>query len=230
MVRLIDYTGSFPNKNQGRRIVVSIERLEEELPMLCPRCSSNQTDDIKFCTFCGANLEAVREALEKPSNKFEWSDTWVAEMFMSGKAHEMRKLEMERRMGITPEIKRYNEIKAGVIVSSVGIGVAIFLHVFMKGIAPRVDPDAVEIITRVWIAGIIPFMVGLALIVNGLVVSKKIVEALEREQKGQKTLDEAPAPRGLRSPDTSEFIPANMGSVTEQTTKHLSSTSQKSTK
>ena len=39
-------------------------------------------------------------------------------------------------------------------------------------------------------------MVGLALIINGLVVSKKIVEAIEREQKGAKTLDEVPGPRG----------------------------------
>ena len=33
--------------------------------MLCPRCASTQTDDIKFCTSCGANLEAVREVLER---------------------------------------------------------------------------------------------------------------------------------------------------------------------
>src|SRR5215207_11445231 len=105
--------------------------------MLCPRCASNQNDDIKFCTSCGANLEAVREALERQESgkKFDWSDTWVAEMFMSGKAAEMRKLEMERRMGITPEVKRYNEIKAGVIVSSVGIAASIFLYFLMGAIA-----------------------------------------------------------------------------------------------
>lgn len=194
--------------------------------MLCPRCSSNQSDEIKFCTFCGANLEAVREALERPGKKFDWSDTWVAEMFMSGEAAELRKQEMERRMGITPEVKRYNEIKAGVIVSSVGLGLAIFLHVFMKGIAGYVDPDAVAIITRIWVVGIIPFMVGLALIVNGLVVSKRMIEAMERVQEGKKALDEVPAPRGLRSPDTSEFIPASM-SVTEHTTRHLSNAEQK---
>jgi hypothetical protein len=196
--------------------------------MLCPRCASNQSDEIKFCTFCGANLEAVREALERPGSgkKFDWSDTWVAEMFMSGEAAELRKQEIERRMGITPEVKRYNEIKAGVIVSSVGLGLAIFLHVFMKGIAGNVEPDAVEIITRIWVVGIIPFLVGLALIVNGLVVSKRMIEAMERVQEGKKALDEVPSPRGLRSPDTSEFIPANM-SVTEHTTRHLSNTEQK---
>src|SRR5215211_2520742 len=132
--------------------------------MLCPRCASNQSDDIKFCTSCGANLQAVREAMETPEEKkFDWGNTWVAEMFKSGQMAELRKLEMERRMGITPEIKRYNEIKAGVIVSSVGVGLAIFLHVFMKGIAGNVAPEAAEIITRLWIVGIIPFLIGVAL-------------------------------------------------------------------
>jgi hypothetical protein len=181
--------------------------------MLCPRCSSNQNDDIKFCTFCGANLQAVREALDAPEKKFDWSETWVAEMFRSGQAAEMHKLEMERRLGITPEVKRYNEIKAGVIVSSVGVGLAIFLFVFMQGIALRVQPEIAEIITRLWVAGIIPFMVGLALIVNGLVVSKRMVEAWEREQR-PKLLEE------------SKFIPAS-ASVTDQTTRHLENAERK---
>lgn len=194
--------------------------------MLCPRCSSNQSDDIKFCTFCGANLQAVREALDAPDSakKFEWGNTWLAEMFQSGQMAEMRKLEMERRMGITPEVKRYNEIKAGVIVSSVGVGLAIFLAIFMQGIAHRVAPDVAEIITRLWVAGVIPFMVGLALIVNGLVVSKKIVEAQERALKEGKALDEAA--RALRAADTSEFVPTNF-SVTDQTTRHLESSERK---
>ena len=196
--------------------------------MICPRCASNQSDDIKFCTSCGANLEAVREALgsRETGKKFDWGDTWVAEMFMSGKAQEARKREMERQMGITPEIKRYQEIKAGVIVSSVGIGIAIFLYWFMQGVVGHVDPEEREIIRRVWIAGIIPFMVGLALIINGLVVSKKMVEIQNREEKRQDTLDEGVAPRGLRAADTSQFIPTG-ASVTEGTTRHLSNTGQK---
>lgn len=196
--------------------------------MQCPRCASNQSDDIKFCTFCGANLQAVREALDAPDSgkKFEWGNTWVAEMFMSGQMAEIRKHEMERRMGITPEVKRYNEIKAGVIVSSVGIGVAIFLAIFMQGIAGHVDPKDADIITRLWVAGIIPFMVGLALIINGLVVSKKIVEAQERALKEGKALDEGAPVRGLRPADTNEFIPTNF-SVTDQTTRHLEQSERK---
>ena len=195
--------------------------------MICPRCSSNQNDEIKFCTSCGANLEAVRDVLanREPATKFDWGNTWVAEMFMSHKAQELKKREMDRLMGITPEIRRYNEIKAGVIVSSIGVAIAIFLFYFMQGIAGHVDEKDREIITRVWIAGIIPFMVGLALIINGLFVSKKIVEIQNREKRTE-GLEEGAAPRTLRPADTSEFIPTGV-SVTEGTTRHLSNTGQK---
>ena len=196
--------------------------------MICPRCSSNQTDEIKFCTACGANLEAVREVLGRPeaAKKFEWNDTWVAEMFMSGKAAQRRKQELERAMGITPEVKRYQEIKAGVIVSCIGIGLSIFLYWFMQGVAGHVDDKEREIILRVWIAGIIPFMVGLALIINGLVISKKQVEIQNRNERELTPLEEGATPRSLRPADTSQFIPTGV-SVTEGTTRHLSNTGQK---
>src|ERR1044072_32208 len=165
--------------------------------MICPRCASNQGDDIRFCTSCGANLQAVREALQAPdaAGKFNWNNTWVAEMFMSGQANELRKREMKRQLGITPEVKRYNEIKAGVIVSRVGIAVTIFLYILMQGIAQNARPEDAAILTRIWVAGLIPFMVGLALIINGVVVSKRMVEIMERERKEPKTLEGGPTPR-----------------------------------
>ena len=195
--------------------------------MICPRCASNQGDDIRFCTSCGANLQAVREALQAPDSagKFNWNNTWVADMFMSGQMAEVRKQEMERRLGITPEVKRYNEIKAGVIVSCVGVGVSIFLYFLMHAIAAK-NPNDAELLNSVWLAGVIPFMVGLALIINGVVVSRRMVEVIEREQNKTKSLEEGPAPRGLKSPDTSEFVPANF-SVTDQTTRHLENSERK---
>ena len=195
--------------------------------MICPRCASNQSDDIKFCTSCGANLQAVREALQAPdaAGKFNWNNTWVAEMFTSSQMNELRKREMERQLGITPEVKRYNEIKAGVITSCVGVAVTIFLFFLMHAVALQ-NPHNAEILQSVWLAGLIPFMVGLALVINGVVVSKKMVQVMEREQAKAKNLEEGPAPRGLRSPDTNEFIPANF-SVTDQTTRQLESSERK---
>lgn len=197
--------------------------------MLCPRCGSNQSDDLKFCKTCGANLEAVRTALENPEavQRFDWNDTWLAEMFRSPKAAELRKRELERRMGITPTVKRYEEIKAGVITSSVGIGLAIFLFVFMQGLLGSVSPQAAPIITRLWVAGVIPFFVGLALIVNGVVVSKRLAELQEREDAQSKQLGSETADfRSLKQAETNEFIGTGF-SVTEQTTRHLAGSEEK---
>ena len=196
--------------------------------MICPRCASNQNDNVKFCTFCGANLEAVREvmAIKETDRKFDWSETWVAEMFRSGEIAQQRKAEIERRLGITPEVKRYNEIKAGVIVSSIGLALMIFLHIFMQGVAANLPPNEAEIVTRLWVAGFIPFFVGLALIINGVVVSRKQAEIIERERKRANSLgNETPelnaaTPRALRPAETNEFIPTPF-SVTDQTTRHL---------
>lgn len=198
--------------------------------MLCPRCGSNQSDDLKFCKTCGANLEAVRTALENPEaiKRFDWNDTWLAEMFKSAKAQELRKRELERQMGITPTVKRYNEIKAGVITSSVGIGLAIFLFVFMQGLVGSVDPHAIPIITRLWVAGVIPFFVGAALIVNGVVVSKRLAESQEAEEARSRQLGGAAAElRSLKQAETNEFIPTGFSSVTEQTTRHLAGLEEK---
>lgn len=191
--------------------------------MLCPRCGTNQSDEMNFCKVCGANLEAVRLALTNPeaAKRSDVGDNWLAEMFRSGQAAELRRIEMERELGITPEVKRYNEIKAGVITSSVGVGVSIFLFIFMQGVVGNVSAHAAEIVSRLWIAGVIPFFVGLALIVNGLVVSKKMVEIQKREMKPRNALEgETATQRGLRPADTNEFISTGF-SVTEGTTRHL---------
>src|SRR5437773_8910807 len=148
--------------------------------MFCPRCGTSQSEELKFCKSCGANMEAVRQAVDarETPEKFDWSRTWVTEMFLSDAERKRRKELIERERGITPEVKRVTEIKAGVIISSVGVGVMIVLYMLMQGIVlgGKVAPEAVEILLRLWVAGVIPLMVGLALIINGVVVSKRLVE------------------------------------------------------
>ncbi len=200
--------------------------------MFCPRCGTTHSEDLNFCKSCGANLSAIRQAVEAPAaegEKFDWSRTWAAEMFMSTDERLRRKEQLERERGITPEIKRFKEVKAGVIVSSVGVAVTILLFMLMQGIvlSGKVTPEAAEILSRLWVAGLVPVFVGLALMINGLVVGKKLVEIANRNR-------ESDAPRlpveqerpALRPADTSEFIPANL-SVTDQTTRHLKSSGTK---
>ena len=51
--------------------------------MFCPRCGSTQSEELKFCKSCGANLSAVRQAVDtrETGGKIDWNKTWVAEMF-----------------------------------------------------------------------------------------------------------------------------------------------------
>jgi len=199
--------------------------------MFCPRCGSTQSEELNFCKACGANLYAVKQAVEmrEPEQTFDWSKTWVQEMFLSQEEKRRRKAEMELQRGMTPEVKRYNEIKAGVIVSSVGVALIIFLAVFMGGLiaSGKVPPDAGEILSRLWVAGVIPLFVGFALMINGVIVSKKLVEAARRGTQSEPVQLESESTPSLGRPaDTNEFPPSRF-SVTEHTTKHLSDPEKK---
>ncbi len=195
--------------------------------MFCPQCGNKQGDELKFCNLCGANLYAVRQVVgsRETDEKFDWNKTWVAEMLMSESERKRRQADFEQERGMTYEVKRYNEIKAGVIVSCVGVGLMLFLYIIGMAIyrSGQNPPADAEIIRSVWVAGFIPFMVGLALIINGLFVSKKLVELDRRHrERAPDALGQGREPQpALKSADTSEFIPTGF-SVTEGTTKHLS--------
>lgn len=199
--------------------------------MYCPQCGAQPPDDLKFCNLCGANLAAVRQvvATRETGEKFDWGKTWVAEMFLSEGERKRRNAELDRRRGVNAEVKRYNEIKGGVITTCVGAGVMIFLNLFMEGFirSGQLQPGEVNFMGRVWIAGVIPFLIGLGIIFNGLFVSRKIVEIEQRTSGASDALRGATNERPALSPaDTSEFLPTSF-SVTEGTTKHLSSRVEK---
>jgi hypothetical protein len=193
--------------------------------MFCPRCGSTQEEELKFCKACGANLYAVRQAVDirEPSQRPDRNKPWFAEMAISEAESKRRQDELDHRRGIAPEVKRYNEIKAGVITTSVGLGVAIFLAFFMQGLilSGNVSASTAEILSRIWLAGLIPITVGVALIINGVFVSKKLAEIVKRAADAPGEIEQPTTnPLELRSGETTQFVPAGY-SVTEDTTKHL---------
>jgi hypothetical protein len=65
---------------------------------------STQSDDLRFCKSCGANLLAVRKAVKSPESveKFDWNKTWLAHMMRSPEEQVRTAAEIERLQGITP--------------------------------------------------------------------------------------------------------------------------------
>jgi hypothetical protein len=181
--------------------------------MYCPSCGTEVSDQTKYCTKCGVNLRRVKGVLGKGG---AGEPFWLEE----------RRARNEARKKKTPEVKRLEEIKAGVITSSVGFGLMVFLSLLFNAIASTVEGPEGNILRSLWAVGLIPFLIGLGILFNGLFVSKRIVELKrQQERKDQQsplfsapnTLDTSPVAR-LVEPSQS---PISDFSVTETTTTKL---------
>ena len=188
--------------------------------MYCPSCGTEVSDQTKYCTKCGVNLRRVKGVLGKGGAGVKKGDDW--EPFWL----EERRSRNEARKKKTPEVKRLEEIKAGVITSSVGFGLMVFLNLLFDAIASTIEGPGGNILRSLWAVGLIPFLIGLGILFNGLFVSKRIVELKrQQERKDQQsplfsapdTLDTSPVAR-LVEPSQS---PISDFSVTETTTTKL---------
>ncbi|HEV2665476.1 MAG TPA: hypothetical protein VG324_11225 [Blastocatellia bacterium] len=185
--------------------------------MYCPSCGTESGDQTKYCTKCGVNLRRVKGVMGKGgagvSEEVDWQRATLEDW----------KSEREKRRKKTPEEKRLNEIKGGVITSSVGLALMIFLSLLFDAIASTIDGPESNILRSLWVVGLIPFMVGLGILFNGLIVSRRIVD-LKRQQERKDR--QAPL---ISAPETSPVArlveplqsPISDFSVTETTTTKL---------
>jgi len=188
--------------------------------MFCPGCGYQVGDDLKFCRQCGANLRGLREAINSPpaEEKPDWSNTWAANILLAK--------QLQAQMRGTPEERRINEIKGGVITSFVGIGLMIFLYFFLNVVANKENPRDAEILRSVWMVGIIPLMIGIGIIFNGLFISRRLLQPKEQQTQSAKpaSLTLSANPNALPAKTTDQLSaaasPADY-SVTEEPTEHF---------
>jgi len=188
--------------------------------MYCPSCGTEVSDQTKYCTKCGVNLRRVRGVLGKGGASVNKGDD-LAPFWL-----EARRARNEARKKKTPEVKRLEEIKAGVITSSVGFGLMVFLSLLFNAIASTIEGPGGNILRSLWAVGLIPFLIGLGILFNGLFVSKRIADLKRQQERNDQqsplfsapnTLDTSPVAR-LVEPSQS---PISDFSVTETTTTKL---------
>ena len=101
------------------------------------------------------------------------------------------------------------------ITASSGVALTVVLSVIMEGIiiGGGVSGAAIAILSRLWIVGLIPVLVGSALIVNGIFVSPR-----GKNELGSATSDDTPAEIG---PAVATNLLDQPFSVTDETTRQL---------
>ena len=189
--------------------------------MFCPTCGTETREAIKFCKKCGTNLKRVQGVMGKggagsgTNQQPDWNQWWIEEQ-QDKKEQNKKKL---------PEEKRLEEVKTGVITASVGLAISIFLNLLFEAIANVSGDSAAIILQRIWAVGLVPLFVGLAIVFNGLVVSKRIVELKKQHRDQENVLQPMFAPVPNTSPvaqlgeaDQAQFADY---SITEPTTTKL---------
>ncbi|MBV9209911.1 MAG: zinc ribbon domain-containing protein [Acidobacteria bacterium] len=191
--------------------------------MFCPGCGLNEERAVQFCRACGTDLRAVRASLAEP-------DAVTASAVVAreeiGRAIAARIREMDRVKDledVLPEIEKFLEspqerrlrrVREGVITSAVGVGATIFFHLLSLRDSHASFLPAL---------GVITFLIGLGLVLNGLFLTAPKQQAPENLSGGKTSELLEGSAIGVQTalpPAQSTLAPP---SVTERTTHHLSS-------
>ena len=100
----------------------------------------------------------------------------------------------------------------------------IFLYFFFDVVARQTSGADADLLRSLWMTGIIPFMVGVGLLINGFFVSRRLVRL--KEQLLQAAMSAPQPPPALPAKTTDQLVanasPSRGASVIEDTTAHLS--------
>lgn len=201
--------------------------------MYCPACGSEERQLSQYCRACGTDLRVVRVSLERPDS-ITASAVSAREQISQAMAEKIRQMEPDDLKRVaedvlpqiekfleSPEEKRLRRVRAGVVVAATGIGAA--LLIFLLSLASH---DLIPFIAL----GVITFLIGLGMIINGLAFTIPKKRLLDRtaEAEAQKELEmkirsypnPTAASLAAQGQTTNDLMSARP-SVTEHTTHQL---------
>lgn len=206
--------------------------------MYCPTCGSEERQLSQYCRACGTDLRAVRQGLERPDT-ITASAVSAREQISRALADRIRQLETSKDLEHvaedvlpqlekfleSPEEKRLRRLRAGVITALVGFGVSLAIFLASLGADDLIPFVAV---------GLIVFLVGLGIVINGLVftIPRRTLADRSAEAESQRELESqiqnlAPANQLRPFAPTTNDLPTSPDqrvarpSVTEHTTHQL---------
>lgn len=195
--------------------------------MFCPNCGIQDTNRSQYCRACGAELNNVRTALERP-DPLTGAGISAREEIGRAIADRIRDLNTARDLKQvvedvlpqiaefleSPEERRLRQLREGTITAAVGVGL-IVAFLLVSSISHTDKAETLGLLGAA--AGIIVFMVGLGIIVNGVWltalsgrIKSRSKSALSSNSKTASFPDEPPASQPLAQPF-----------VTESTTRQL---------
>jgi hypothetical protein len=205
--------------------------------MYCPTCGSEERQLSQYCRACGTDLRIVRVSLERP-DAITASAVSAREQISLAMAEKIRQMEpddlkrvaedvlpqMEKFLE-SPEEKRLRRVRAGVIVAASGVGAALLILLMSMQ-----AHDFFQFIPL----GLIAFLIGLGMIINGLAFTIPKKGMLDRtgEAKAQKELElrkaayPSPPPALGEQAQTANDLMSARPSVTEHTTHQLKTNKQ----
>ncbi len=194
--------------------------------MYCPECGIEDRNANQFCRACGTDLRGVRAAVASPDSITE-SATSARNEIGRAIAAKIRDTQSAEELSVvaeevlpeiekfleSPEEKRLRRMRAGILISAIGIGATIGIS-----IASRIMGD--EDVMFLAALGVIAFFLGIGFILNGvlLTVPRSTLSDRSSDADRQRQLDTAASDTNdLKLPQPADLFT----SVTESTTQHL---------
>jgi len=202
--------------------------------MFCPSCGAEERQRNQYCRSCGANLRAVRTALEK-SDEITSSAASARDEIGRAIALKIKEVESvdlkEMAEDVLPEIekflespeeKRLRRIRSGVVTASVGLGATLLFFI----VSLTVKGDSGDYALALAGGGLTTFLIGLGLVSNGLLftIPRKRMADHAREAPQRSEPDQSSSISGAYSKPAPADQPSHSPSVTEHTTHQLPDT------